>query len=550
MSSNKEADSESDEVDQLDESDNQPTAGTAFSNPADEVLEQWGKDIPMEKFLKWSNVPPAIRAKELKKKRARENAKSRREAKKAHKDVEKKERNAKLDTKASKAVDKGGGGETQGSKARPITRGEQSKRKAARDEDSIPVHESSDTENKPPVKRSRTDDSSVSREYTAYILVQKPEPPQTRTAKFTRAKPASELTSVEPVFFGPDETFEEFLVKIAKALSCTPNGIDLEETAWMFEKPKNGQKRPLRSEASYQAMIMQLYTRKQDSWVINVHTRPPKQTQKMRASVQSEHGYGDDYIKDPMGLSIREQIESAAQEHAPFMQRLEDRYPENNMLDVFPNKRVLARNGQYWELNKARLQAWAAAWAKGKPGVDINSPPNSMHFDVKSTLHVPRNALVNDPSLRSSVMVPLAATSGMPLAHSSLDALLPALAQAQQQYQMMQMLQTLAAASAQSLNLPAAITAPSNAATTSKSTLPTPPAPANRSSLSLADFCAIYQIPGDDGMRLQRLGMVAGDSDLDNTPEGRWREEGFTPYTWGRIVLANRAYLDEMSGSS
>lgn len=48
--------------------------------------------------------------------------------------------------------------------------------------------------------------------------------------------------------------------------------------------------------------------------------------------------------------------------YAPLIQRLQDRYPINNVASIFPGKRMYSRDGHYWELNNIRLQAWANAW--------------------------------------------------------------------------------------------------------------------------------------------------------------------------------------------
>ena len=145
------------------------------------------------------------------------------------------------------------------------------------------THDSSDIENKPPAaKRARTDTSeSVPREYTAYILVQRtslPAPGSSRTARFSKTNPAPEPTSSEPIFFNDEDTFDDLLEKLATALSCQSGSICLDQTVWVFEKPKNGQRRPLGTETGYQAMLKQLQGRKQGQWVVNIYMPPPKQS--------------------------------------------------------------------------------------------------------------------------------------------------------------------------------------------------------------------------------------------------------------------------------
>jgi len=44
------------------------------------------------------------------------------------------------------------------------------------------------------------------------------------------------------------------------------------------------------------------------------------------------------------------------------LQQLEEKYPVGNHL-CFPNKRIYASDGLYWELTQLRLQVWANAIA-------------------------------------------------------------------------------------------------------------------------------------------------------------------------------------------
>lgn len=200
-----------------------------------------------------------------------------------------------------------------------------------------------------------------------------------------------------------------------------------------------------------------------------------------------------------------------------------------------------------------------------------------MHFDMKQTAKIPAtrssagasngtsfggatSLQVSDQTLLPSL--PLAATS-IPLVNHQSFPFAPALAPVLAQAQFMHYIQALAtAAFSPSSALPGAPltqlassslsiqpSACPNALIPMASTSTASGAPTQGSSLSISDFCTIYQIPEDDCARLERLGVTIGDPTIGDVPEERWRAEAFTDYTWGRVVLANKAYMRDVNGS-
>jgi len=76
-------------------------------------------------------------------------------------------------------------------------------------------------------------------------------------------------------FFQLDQTYDDFKGIIAKKLPCKLRLLPTAQVTWKYEKPANDPKKPLLSNAGYEAMVISLTERKANH-VIVVSMPPPK----------------------------------------------------------------------------------------------------------------------------------------------------------------------------------------------------------------------------------------------------------------------------------
>ena len=126
----------------------------------------------------------------------------------------------------------------------------------------------------------RQKQETVVQKVTMYIHIQSlaPQPPGPRHASTSRSRGKTEAVPVAirgPCFFQLDQTYDDFKGIIAKELPCKLKLLPTVHVTWKYEKPANDPKKPLSSNAGYQAMVMSLTERKANH-VIVVSMPPPK----------------------------------------------------------------------------------------------------------------------------------------------------------------------------------------------------------------------------------------------------------------------------------
>jgi hypothetical protein len=124
----------------------------------------------------------------------------------------------------------------------------------------------------------RQKQETVEQKVTVYIHVQFIAPQPSRHALTARSKGKIEAAAVAirgPCFFQLDQTYDDFKRIIAKELPCKLRLLPTAQVTWKYEKPANDPKKPLSSNAGYEAMVISLTERKANH-VIVVSMPPPK----------------------------------------------------------------------------------------------------------------------------------------------------------------------------------------------------------------------------------------------------------------------------------
>ncbi|RPD57203.1 hypothetical protein L226DRAFT_572579 [Lentinus tigrinus ALCF2SS1-7] len=287
----------------------------------------------------------------------------------------------------------------------------------------------------PPKRRRKSEPNDEGQTYSAYIMLEPDEAhtiPKTSLSRFqgkaTKSLPPSKPTLRGPFEFGDDVSYWDFMDRFATACRTLRRRLEPEEMTWQYEKPANSPNRPLTDESGYRLMLKQLKTNKVK--VINIrhpavkeNIAPPR-VQYAAYDDHSEDEY-DNMRRSPTKYSVQAQLLATERSLRDPMRMLEDKYPEGNYLELFPgNKKrwYAGADGLFWELTRSRLQAWATALSDHAPGVDINTPPVSIHFARKQAIK-PRNNAVSTPSSAASgmpVSAPIPSTSSITLDATSL----------------------------------------------------------------------------------------------------------------------------------
>ncbi|TFK78353.1 hypothetical protein K466DRAFT_570890, partial [Polyporus arcularius HHB13444] len=365
-----------------------------------------------------------------------------------------------------------------------------------------------------PRKRTRTasEEPKPQRTYIAYIVINTPSLPVTksRTTRFSKAAAAIPQSNVSPISFYQRTTHPSFLSLVADKLNCDVKDLRMDDAQWQCMKPANSPRLTLNDTASYDAMLSMLANARKDQLVIRVLMSEPKARRKITVAVQSEHEYDDILPDGSSSLSIQEQmgLTVSNKKFARCLERLADRYQDNNMPELFPGKSVYERGGNYFELTGLRRQIWAKQWAKEVPGVDLINAPHTMHFTVSNAMHPPRGGA--------------STAAGAGATDTTFTSILPALGQFLRSFQ------------PSSSAVPSPVPMPANQPVVSSS----------RSTDALDAFCLSYNIPVEDHDRLVMLGIIPGDPDLEAIIGEMWKDTGFTLFAWRRIVFANNAFIN------
>ncbi|RPD77136.1 hypothetical protein L226DRAFT_569338 [Lentinus tigrinus ALCF2SS1-7] len=282
----------------------------------------------------------------------------------------------------------------------------------------------------------KSEPSIEGQSFSAYIMLEPDEVhaiPKTSLSRFRGkgAAPAPPKPKLRGLFeFDGDVSYHEFLERFANACHTLTHRLEPEEMTWQFERPANSHIRPLTNKSGYQSMLKQLQSGKVK--VINIRhpsvkeNSPPSKTYHDHNEVQSEDEYGD-MRRHPSKYSVQSQLLAAERSLHDPMKMLEEKYPEGNYADVFPGKKkrwYAGEDGLFWELTRVQMQAWAVALSAKAPGVDINTPPFSMHFATKHGIKPPKTPHTSNTASTSSSVAPNAGVStSVPGSSITLDAM-------------------------------------------------------------------------------------------------------------------------------
>ncbi|KAJ8584983.1 hypothetical protein M405DRAFT_844819 [Rhizopogon salebrosus TDB-379] len=111
--------------------------------------------------------------------------------------------------------------------------------------------------------------------------------------------------------------------------------------------------------------------------------KPPEVSSRAgRSNITYEDDEDPSVPADHTAFSHKAQINHLRQESSKEVTGLEHRYPIGNH-PLFPNKRIYAKGGMFWELTSLRLDVWAAAIHQStndNPRATYDAPPMSNHF--------------------------------------------------------------------------------------------------------------------------------------------------------------------------
>ncbi|TFK88282.1 hypothetical protein K466DRAFT_662405 [Polyporus arcularius HHB13444] len=492
-----------------------------------------------------------------------------------------------------KAKEEGKGKENQGKSAGEKRKSEDTDGDGHDDTVTILSSDGDDTPAKPRTKRACTTvTAKPSPKFIAYILLeQPPSAVPARASKFTKASAVPEHSKHKPIMFSTDTPFPDFVAMLSASLNCEVNDVHLDTATWDYESAAKAKSKPLADVVSYDAMVTQVSNSAKNKQVINVRLPIPKRSPITKPrdvnSAQSEYAY-EDILANPAAISVHEQIALSTQGDTfnGCMQRLDDHHRKDNYAALFPKKRMYKRDGRFWELTQCRLVAWAIAWSKGEAGVDIDNAPNSIHFDHSAAMRVPHGApaghapggTVDDgPTPASALAVAPASGPGPSAQGPVVDTFTQFMQMQLMQMQLMQSQYTMPgfrnahtpgfmahpasflAQSPSPLVQPPGLLPPPHAATQFPSphelaalTQVSPFAATHPPSvpISIAEFCAKYDIPADDGARLEALGAIPGDPRMEElVTEEMWKKAGFAPYGWARMLHANKYHISQGSSA-
>ncbi|KAI6150461.1 hypothetical protein BKA82DRAFT_4352310 [Pisolithus tinctorius] len=355
----------------------------------------------------------------------------------------------------------------------------------------------------------------------------------------TRGKSTSstsvKLTQCNPFIFTVKDTFDTFIDAVADAADTMPWHLAAEQLRWQFETPANLQLKLVTNEVGYRAMINAVKSRKKDQVIFLYVPRPiprelPTIEEKKRGRGKSS-GAARELDDEPLpDLSIKSQIDSLRNRSANELKELQDKYPVGNH-PRFPNKRIYASGGLFWELTPLRLQIWANAIAAKPPTATCDTPPMSNHFTKASAIPASQMpADVPNPILGAWNEDHHSAPGPHGLWHAPGPHPMypfgsyfppPPIPYGSYGYYMSNM-----------TSPPAPTPPPPSQSTTIFSS----PSSTMTHNVSLSEFCTKYRLSAHTQEKLEKLDYIPGNKVVESLSEADWKDSGLS-------VLASRSFL-------
>ncbi|KAK7059335.1 hypothetical protein R3P38DRAFT_3167664 [Favolaschia claudopus] len=333
------------------------------------------------------------------------------------------------------------------------------------------------------------------------------------------------------------DKYSVFLSKLAQSLPCLPAHINQNKITWKAVKPQSSQILPLGFDDGYKFMVKGMAKRREEDRMVLLMLPPPAQP--MEEDVPWATGDADDVKPVRFDFSELErgsasdaiQQQQLAFNKATKTERatLEDTYPIGNFPAIDRNKGIYYDNDTkfYFELTPTRLGIWASAMAQ-KTTDEKRHPANSRFFDADQRIKNIGNHASAPAS--NAPPVPTPAAAAVPTPTTSLtDVLLAALLANGS-------LGALLGSSNNAATLSTAPAAPPPQPSSPKRTHP--PSPVKRHTVSLDNFCDMYDIDAATCALLAEVGFRPGDV-TEFEPDEALKQAGFTIFGWRRVHNAN-----------
>ncbi|KAJ7185986.1 hypothetical protein C8R46DRAFT_1025906 [Mycena filopes] len=387
---------------------------------------------------------------------------------------------------------------------------------------------------------------------TAYIRLIKPSPPPSSSRSRSKPKPETLYIQRGPVQFSSTCSLDEFLFIVAQALPCAPGSIIQAKTEWKPQTPANRPMLPLGGTIGF-AVLQEQISKSKDKTVIVCMPGPQKPAEdapfwdltgvdgvgaqagpsKLAGVVQKGFDF-DELEATNVADSVAEQKMSFDKAVAPHIEDLKDRWPENEKgVRVYTDDK-----GYQWELNTIRLSVWGAHLARGSATLD--KAPVSAQFDIKNHIKTQAPA-VAPPNLQP--LIPVPAQNPVPSQTDKLLEMMTMSLMLQHQQQQHHLTAPLVAPIAVA---PApAPAAPVHAPLPVVSAPPSPAKP-NHRPVSLAEFCAHYEIP-QYFERLEKLEYEPGDNGIKSLEREDWQNvAGFSRLAWEKVLLKHKTFIADV----
>ncbi|KAJ7733342.1 hypothetical protein B0H16DRAFT_1579863 [Mycena metata] len=385
---------------------------------------------------------------------------------------------------------------------------------------------------------SDSDDEDPAISITVYVLIPKKAP--SIVSKPRGKPPPSEILQKGPFDILSTDSYPQFLSKLAAALPCLPKHIHESKIEWKPKKPLNAPTLTLGKAAGYKAMLSEMVAKKADTRTVLLSMPPPAEPMEEEtpwATGSAEEGEKKvfDYSElesTTISNSLQEQQMSFNKATKDERALLEEKYPIGNYPNIDADKRIYRdpKTGFYFELNNSRVGVWCSAMAQ-KLTTWETPPINSRFFDAKQRMKVPG---ADAPPPPAPVIAPPAAVPApiAPAASTSLTDIL---------------LATLLAGGGGGGALAAFFPQSHLAAPPVVQPRSAPPSPVKPHTVTLEQFCELYNIDAIDCARLMELGFRPGDT-TEPKPDDEVKQVGFALFSWRRIHEANVRFKAELAG--
>ncbi|KAG9308591.1 hypothetical protein JVU11DRAFT_11695 [Chiua virens] len=397
--------------------------------------------------------------------------------------------------------------------------------------------------------KANTDDKPDVRTFTVYISVFSTE---TVTEPKRYGKPGKTTTTTTTATKGPfkfdtSHSFADFQREVADALPCREALLPVSKFEWKFDKEaKSAPYKKIADCAGFDALVEAVMkTRVTDNVVIWLHFPKP---------VKEEDDWDTgrpDHVEQPFDFDVecdrvptatmKGRIMELTEKRSAAHAALEKEYPVGNF-PMFEGKRVWKnlKSGSYIELTDMRMKAWANALASGAESVTISAPPNNGHFSENKRMKVPSThttVATSGPITPGDQVVPAIQGTNVHVLPTGYPQPLP-----YHLYYPPHHMPFMPHHPSFPYAYPPGFTAPG----ADHSAMFPPPSPGIATTahkVSLAEFCAQYEIDESDQQKLQKLEYRPGNRTVERLNEKDWREfAGFTTLGWESFLAAHRRF--------